>query len=88
MAQTTKGPTALIEEYIEPNPDRPGLGDARLRDYGVPIWALVGYAEATGRDAAATARAYRLPLEAVQAALAYRDRYPAEIAARIADNAA
>ncbi|HZR98768.1 MAG TPA: hypothetical protein VFE37_08685 [Chloroflexota bacterium] len=88
MAQTARDPAALIEQYIEPNPDRPGVGDARLREYGVPVWALVGYGEATGRDAVATARAYRLPLEAVEAALAYRDRYPAEIAARIADNAA
>jgi uncharacterized protein (DUF433 family) len=88
MAQTAKDPAALIEQYVEPNPDKPAIGDARLRDYGVPVWALVGYIQATARDIAATARAYRLPPDAVEAALAYRDRHPAEIAARIAENAA
>ena len=88
MAQTAKDSAALIDQYIEPNPDQPGSGDARLRDYGVPVWALIGYIQATGRDAAATARAYRLPTEAVESALAYRDCHPAEIAARIAENAA
>ena len=88
MARTAKDPAALIEQYIEPNPDKSGIGDARLRDYGAPVWALIGYVQATGRDAAATARAYRLPLEAVEAAIAYRDRHPTEIAARINDNAA
>ncbi len=88
MALTDKDPAALVEQYVEPNPDKPGIGDARLREYGVPVWALVGYGEATGCDAAATALAYRLPVEAVEAALAYRDRYPTEIAVRLAENAA
>ena len=88
VARTAKDPAVLIAQHIEPNPDRPGIWDARLHGHGVPVWALVGYGEATGRDAAATAPAYRLPQEALEAAFAYRDRYPAEIAARIVDNTA
>ncbi|HEY7068271.1 MAG TPA: hypothetical protein VII06_42875 [Chloroflexota bacterium] len=88
MARTEKDPAVLIAQYIEPNPDRPGIADARLCEHAVPVWALVGYAQATGRDAAAVARAYRVPQEAVEAAFAYRDRHPAVIEARIAANVA
>jgi uncharacterized protein (DUF433 family) len=78
---------ALIARYIEPNPDRPGVDDARLVAYGVPVWALIGHYDAIGRDAAVVARGYRVRLEAVQAALAYYERHKAVIDARIAANA-
>lgn len=78
----------LIERWIEPNPHRPGRDEARLRDYGVSIWALVGYWEAVGRDLARVAHDYRLPEEAVRAALAYYRRSRAVIDARIEANAA
>ena len=77
---------ALIARYIEPNPHRPGLGDARLVDYGVSIWALVGYLAAVHGDVAQTAAAYAVPAEAVEAARAYYDRYKSFIDARIAAN--
>ena len=88
MATDTRNAAALIEQYIEPDPDRPGVEEARLREHGVPIWALIGYRKATRRDAAAIARAYRVPIEAVAAALAYHARHRAAIDARIAANLA
>jgi len=81
-------PAALIARYIEPNPDRPGVDDARLIAYGVPVWALIGHYEAIWSDAAAVAQGYRVPLEAAQAALAYYEHHKAVIDARIAANTA
>jgi hypothetical protein len=41
--------SSAIEGYIEENPDRPGPAGALLIDHGVPVWALIGYSQATGR---------------------------------------
>lgn len=78
----------LIKKWIEPNPYRPGEGNVRLREYGVSVWALVGYGSGTDSDAASVAAAYDLPLEAVHAALAYYQRHRCAIDIRIADNSA
>jgi len=78
----------LIAEYIEENPNVPGAADAWIRDRGVPVWAVIDQYEATGRDAAAVARAYRIPRAAMDAALAYYRRHRAVIKARIDANAA
>ncbi len=66
---------ALIERYIEPNPNKHGKANAWLRDYGIAVWALVGYWMAVKGDVDQVAADYGLPLEAVQAALAYYRRY-------------
>ena len=34
---------ALIEQYIEPNRNKQGKAFARLRDYGISVWALIGW---------------------------------------------
>ena len=77
----------LIARYIEPNPHRPGLDEAWLKDYGVSVWALVGYLEAASGDVARVAADYELPREAVDAALAYYRRHKPVIDARLAANA-
>ncbi|HEY7064314.1 MAG TPA: DUF433 domain-containing protein [Chloroflexota bacterium] len=79
---------ALIEEQIEENPYHRGPGDVRLRHTAVPVWALVNYWRVAGEDAERTAADYEIPLEAMQAALAYYRRNPAVIDARIVANAA
>lgn len=52
MAETqTKAPEdRLIERYVDLDADRyaHGRADARLRDYGTPIWALVSHLGAVG----------------------------------------
>ncbi len=88
MTKPTLEPAALIERYIEPSPDRPGPGDARLVYYGVPVWALIGHYRATGRDVARVAASYEVPVEAVRAALSYYQRHRAAIEARLAANTA
>jgi len=81
-------PEALIEHYVEPNPHHAGPADVRLREYCVPVWALIGYWKAAEGDVERVAADYRLPREAVEAAIAYYKRNKAVIDARIAANAA
>ena len=77
----------LITQYIEPNPHYPGIAEARLKRYGVAVWALIGQLPARANDLAQVARDYDVPLEAVEAAYAYYQRHRAVIDARIAANA-
>jgi uncharacterized protein (DUF433 family) len=79
---------ALIAEYVEPNPHRAGVAEARLRDSAQPIWALIAYWRAAGEDAQRVADDYRIPLRAVEAAIAYYHRHRAPIDERIAANSA
>jgi uncharacterized protein (DUF433 family) len=79
---------ALITRYLEPNPNRPGPADWWLKDYGVSVWALVGYWLTVGRDADRVATSYAVPIEAVEAALAYYTQNREIIDARLAANAA
>ena len=79
---------ALIARYLEANPNRPGPADWRLKDYGVPVWALVGYWLTVGQDTERVAQAYAVPQEAVAAGLAYYGRNREIIDARLAANAA
>lgn len=81
---------ALIEKYVDLEWDRypGGRADARLRDFGVPIWALVAHLGAIGNDPDQLARAYQLPPSAVEAALAYYRQNKEYIDARILLNSA
>jgi uncharacterized protein (DUF433 family) len=78
----------LIARYIEPDPWHPGPADVQVRGYGVPVWALVGHLPAVDHNPEQLARAYDLPLEAVEAALAYYEANRALIDGRLAANAA
>jgi uncharacterized protein (DUF433 family) len=82
------GEQALIDRWIEPNPHRPDPAEAVLKSYGVSVWALVGYLAMVCGDAARVAQDYEIPLEAVEAALAYYRRHQPLIDARIAANLA
>ena len=72
-----------IAQYIELNPHKPGLANARLKEYGVAVWALIGYLHAAKGDIARVATDYRLPREAVEAALAYYRKHKAAIDTRL-----
>ncbi len=76
----------LIAEYIVIAPERDSFEDARLAEYGVPVWALVGYLPAAQGDLGSIAEAYQLPLDAVLAAFAFYARHRAAIDTRIAAN--
>jgi len=80
---------ALIAQYIEENPLRPGPADARLKDFGVAVWALISYlTRAVGGDVEQAATDFEVPVAAVEAARAYYERHRAPIDARIAVSAA
>jgi len=73
----------LIDQYIRQDPDR-GFADARLRDYGVEVWALIMYyREAADEDPDIVASDYWIPRPAVDAALAYYSAHRDVIDARI-----
>lgn len=78
----------LVEERFSHfiNPDS-GPSEARLRGYGVPVWALVGHLPAVDGDVARLAEDYGLPLAAAEAALAYYERHREAIDARLLLNA-
>jgi uncharacterized protein (DUF433 family) len=85
---TTETERNLVARWIEPNPHRPGVEDAILVDYGVSVWALIGYLAMVENDVARVAADYEIPLEAVEAALAYYQEHKSAIDARLAANLA
>jgi uncharacterized protein (DUF433 family) len=74
-----------LERWIEPNPFAPGLQEAQLVEYGIPVWALIAHLRVAG-DPQRVAEDYEVPLEAVEAALAYYALHRYLIDARIALN--
>ena len=77
----------IISKWIERDPYHPGKGDARLKEYGVHVWALVGHLPKGDCDIAEVAQAYDIPLEAAEAAFAYYRRHKAFIDDRLEANA-
>lgn len=61
----------LIERYIVPDPHKAGPIEARLRDSGYSVWAVIGGLIGTDGDVERTALEYGLPAEEMAAALAY-----------------
>jgi hypothetical protein len=80
---------ALISEHVEENPLRPGPADARLKESGVELWALISYLHsAVAGNVAQTAADFEIPVTAVKAGRAYYERHRGPIDARIAISAA
>jgi uncharacterized protein (DUF433 family) len=86
-AAVTLNDADLIARYIEPDPSRPSRAEARLKTSGVPVWALIGQYQATGRDLEAVAASYEVPVAAMRAALAYYWQHMELIEDRLAANA-
>ncbi len=78
----------LITRWIEPHPRKRGVEEARLREYNISVWALIGALRMYGDDVEGVAGGYRVPVEAVQAAQAYYQQHQCAIDARLAANAA
>jgi len=87
MAVKPDDPVALIDNYIEPNPYKADESEAWLRESGVSVWALIEYWYGVNFDTARVAHDYALPIEAVEAALAYYRAHKAAIDARLAADA-
>ncbi|MHB8644698.1 MAG: hypothetical protein ACYDAR_02785 [Thermomicrobiales bacterium] len=82
IAKTEREKSELIARYIERTPDKPAAYDARLNPYGVSVWAIVGRLEAVKGDVDAAAAEYDVPRAAIEAAIAYYERYKDAIDAR------
>ncbi len=83
--QTQSRSDALVAAYIEENPNHPDKDEARLKTYGVSVWAIIGYWKGAG-DVAEVAAQFAVPVEAVEAALVYYERYKPHIDNRLAAN--
>ena len=88
MPNNGKSRQSLVARWVEANPDDPWEGEARVKATGVPVWALIGYLPAVGNDVEQVAIDYELPVEAVEAAVAYYNKHRTAIDVRLEQNAA
>lgn len=78
----------LIDRWIQPNPHKSTSADEHwLVGSAVPVWAIIGYLPVVNWDAERAAKDYQVPVEAVDAALAYYRRHQVLIDNRVAENA-
>jgi len=84
LAKTFDGYSAAVTG--EPDAAHPGYGEYRLKDRGIPIWAIIGSLTEDADNVDEVAEAYALPRESVESALAFYRRHRAAINARIAQN--
>jgi uncharacterized protein (DUF433 family) len=78
----------LIGLWIEEDPHKRPVADARLKEYGIPVWALIMHLQAVDGDLDQVARDYEVPHEAARAAVAFYHRHKAAIDYRVTMNAA
>lgn len=78
----------LIAAHVEPHPNRPGEDEWRLKERGVPVWAIIGSLTPSGDNADQVSDDYGVSREAVAAACAYYRRHRGLIDARLAANRA
>ena len=85
---TESGKDALIAKHIESHPDpvKQGRGWYRLKERGVPVYAIIGATSPSLDNLDDVADVYGVSRAAVDAAVAYCRRYQAAIAARQAAN--
>ncbi|HEV7214056.1 MAG TPA: hypothetical protein VGP33_02945 [Chloroflexota bacterium] len=82
LRQTTASELdALIARYIEPHPDPIKAGHAwyRLKERGVPVYAIIGSLTPTHDNDDDVADAFGVSREAVEAAIAYYGRHKTDI---------
>jgi hypothetical protein len=79
----TKTDQELIERWIEPDPDERGPHEARLKQYGISAWAIIGVWKKSDGNIEAVISNCEVPREAVEAMLALYRRYAPYIDARI-----
>lgn len=75
-----------INNYIDANPSSQGLAEALIAATDIPVWAIIGYLQATNWDIARTAGDYGISTDAVKAAIAFYEAHREVIDERIAAN--
>lgn len=76
----------LLSHWIRPERIYPGDPNACITGTGISVWAIVGHWSYGECNAEATARAYGIEVEAVQAAIQYYRLHRDLIDARLAAN--
>ena len=76
----------LIARWIEPHPWKGSAAEARLKDSKISVWAIIGHLGGDDGDLQQAADDYDIPVEAVEAAVAYYRQHRAAIDARLAQN--
>jgi len=74
---TTKSGTVDTERLaamVEQDPRQPGRHNARLKDYGTHVWAIIAYLQGTDWDIAKVARDHEVSEDAVRAAIQYYEQ--------------
>ena len=74
----------LVACWIEPDSVKSGPEEARVKGYGVHVWALLNLLKMYHIDKQAAARACELPDEAIDAVLAYYELHTRALDARVA----
>jgi uncharacterized protein (DUF433 family) len=65
---------AELDAMVEQDPRRPGRHNARMRDYGTHVWAIIAALQGTNWDIPRVASEYHMPEEAIRAAIRYYER--------------
>jgi len=86
QTQSQSRADALIAQYIEEHPRKVGKDEVWLKEHHISVWAIVGTWKGRRGDANAVAYEYDIPIEAVEAALAYYTQNTAVIDNRRAQN--
>jgi hypothetical protein len=76
----------LIAHNIEPNPHKPTVDEAWLKDSANPVWALIGSLPGVDHNPDRLGEDFGVPIEVVRAAWAFYARHRCFIDARIAQN--
>lgn len=77
----------LIARWIEIDPYQPAPMYARIKEYGIHVWALIGHLPSAKGKPEQVAKDYQIPVEAVEAALAYYEQHRGAIDAMLEANA-
>ena len=81
-------PKTIIADHLEPHPYRSGDDEWRLKERGVPVWAIIGALTPSADNAVQVAADYGVSIAAVAAARRYYRLHRHLIDARLAANRA
>lgn len=73
----------LSQHWVQRNPNKLGPAEAWIGAYGVAVWVLINQLQLDNWKAQQVAEDYKLPLAAIEAAIAYYKRHKDIIDARI-----
>jgi uncharacterized protein (DUF433 family) len=73
-ASPTEVEETELDAMVEQDPRRPGRHNARMRDYGTHVWALIAALQGNNWDMTRVAAEYHMPEVAIRAAIRYYEQ--------------